>query len=299
MKEHFAGFYSIGDKEAKTIIASSIIVLDAESLFSLFRIEDTFQLQILNILESIENSLWMPYDVAWMYHKHINDVIQHQLQDTDSFLVNLNKCDLALKELNCFPHLSTDTAQRLSDIINEVKSYRDNLLTEVRKLIRGGGAKEKLAEIYKKKVGPGLGQGYLDNIAKEAESRIKSNLPPYCHSNESPLIQERYHNVIVWEQMIKHAKEINKDILYVTSCINDNWFHVVNSEAISTRNELIGEFHTKTSHNFYCLELEVFLREYFAAHPYERKEELLRAVKSRIEYNSISVDINKEDQTNG
>jgi hypothetical protein len=303
MKGHFAGYYSMKQDEAKKIIENSIIVLDAESLFTIFRVKSDYQEELIKVLESdfLKDKLWMPYDVAWLYHKHINDVIQLQLKETDSFLTNLNKCENILRRDDHYPHLNKEILDSLSNIIENVKSYRSKLLDTVREQIRGNGVKDKLANIYNNKVGPNFEQGHMDNIAKDAEDRVRSNKPPYCYDVEISNKQERYHSLIVWDEMITHAKAVNKDIIYVTSCINENWFHIVNDEAISMRNELIDEFHIKAGQSFYCWELKMFLNEYFESKKstYGDVNGLLKAVNSRIEYNSITLNSNKDNQTNG
>jgi hypothetical protein len=67
------------------------------------------------------------------------------------------------------------------------------------------------------------------------------------------------------------------------------------------RNELIDEFHIKAGQSFYCWELKTFLNEYFESKKstYGDVNGLLKAVNSRIEYNSITLNSNKDNQTNG
>ena len=53
--------------------------------------------------------------------------------------------------------------------------------------------------------------------------------------------------------MQKYAKKENKNILFVTNNVSEDWFYIVNSEVVSPLQSLINEFKTNTNKSFYCI----------------------------------------------
>ena len=81
MKTFFPGYYPLEGQESNELWNDGFIVLDSSFLLGLFSLKTEDRNSIMNILEkeSIKKKLWIPYDVAWAYHKFQNNVILGQI----------------------------------------------------------------------------------------------------------------------------------------------------------------------------------------------------------------------------
>lgn len=81
MKDSFPGYYPLSDEQMKGFLSSSIIVFDVYALLDLYHIEQSQAQSVLEIIEreDIKTRLWIPYDVAWLYHQEMNKEILGQV----------------------------------------------------------------------------------------------------------------------------------------------------------------------------------------------------------------------------
>lgn len=96
----------------------------------------------------------------------------------------------------------------------------------------------------------------LEKIYKEGEFRYKNEIPPgYKYNN---LYNKcKYHDLILWKELILISKELNKDILFISDQLKEDWIEKYNGK-IYAREELFNEFYKETKHNFYILPSKKF-----------------------------------------
>ena len=88
MKDSFPGYYPLSNDQMKAFLSDAIIVFDVNALLDLFRIEENQAKTVLKVLkdDKISKRLWIPYDVAWLYHKQMNTEIMNQINNVNSAL---------------------------------------------------------------------------------------------------------------------------------------------------------------------------------------------------------------------
>lgn len=88
MKDSFPGYYPLANDQMKAFLSEAIIVFDVNALLDLFRIEENQAKTVLDVLKNgkISKRLWIPYDVAWLYHKQMNTEIMNQINNVNSAL---------------------------------------------------------------------------------------------------------------------------------------------------------------------------------------------------------------------
>lgn len=135
--------------------------------------------------------------------------------------------------------------------------------------------REKIDELFYGKIGKApKNQEEIDKITKEGAIRYKYRIPPGFRDNKKDLNEDesshnkhenvyyerKYGDLIIWKQIIKHAKESGlTDIIFITDDNKSDWWLKKSGKTIGARPELINEiteeanverFHMYTMENF-------------------------------------------------
>ncbi len=87
------------------------------------------------------------------------------------------------------------------------------------------------------KVGEGFYNEDIDKIKKEGESRYKTKTPPgYCDGNQKQ--DNEYGDLFIWKEIIRYAKENDKDVIFVTQDVKEDWWFKEKGKTIGPRYEL-------------------------------------------------------------
>lgn len=308
MQKHFPGFYPLKDI-TKELMDKAIIVLDTDVLLDLFRLHPKDAICFVRLLKKIKDKLWMPYDIAWLYHKKVDEEIQRQIDHINSVLSHLSLCIEAVKAYKMYPYLNRDLIDFLQFVINRVTEACQKETYSLSKRLKDCRIKKSLRELFEGKIGESYSEGELENIYQKGEERYKNAEPPGYESEDTPEKRIRYHDLIIWEQMLAYAqngKNKCKGILFVTGKVRPDWYYVVNGKVISTRHELINEFMQKVNGTrcnadkfFYCMSskrlVEIIGSEYHVVHP--GLVHLKKILQEEIVYASLNADGMQNNQT--
>ena len=114
----------------------------------------------------------------------------------------------------------------------------------------------KIIELFNSIVYNPLDKISLEKIYKEGEFRYKNEIPPGYKYNK--LYNKcKYHDLIIWKELLLLSKEHNKDILFISDQLKEDWIEKYNGK-IYAREELFNEFYKETKHNFYILSSKKF-----------------------------------------
>lgn len=311
MQKHFPGFYPLEEVRIKDLTKEATIVLNSDVLLDLFRLRPEDAACFVSLLksEAIRDKLWMPYDIAWLYHKKVDEEIQRQIDHTNSVLSHLSSCGEAVKACKKYPYLDEGLISELQFVTNRVTETCQKEMDTLSKSLKNSEIKNSLRELFDGKIGESYSEGELDNIYQTGEERYKNLEPPGYESEYSVEKRVHYHDLIIWEQMLAYAQNGEnkcKGILFVTGRARPDWYYVVNGKVISTRHELINEFMQKVNGTrsnadkfFYCMSskrlVEIIGSEYHVVHP--GLVHLKEILQEEIVYASLNADGMQNNQT--
>ena len=310
MQKHFPGFYPLEEVRIKDLTKKATIVLNSDVLLDLFRLRPEDAACFVSLLksEAIRDKLWMPYDIAWLYHKKVDEEIQRQIDHTNSILSHLSSCGEAVKACKKYPYLDEGLISELQFVTNRVTETCQKEMDTLSKSLKNSEIKNSLRELFDGKIGESYSEGELDNIYQTGEERYKNLEPPGYESEYSVEKRVHYHDLIIWEQMLAYAQNGEnkcKGILFVTGRARPDWYYVVNGETISTRHELINEFLKELNAKeddpdafFYCISSKQFV-ELLALKGivHIRMPHLKDALQEEIVYASLNADGMLNNQT--
>lgn len=300
MKDSFPGYYPLSNDQMKAFLSDAIIVFDVNALHDLFRIEENQAKTVLKVLkdDKISKRLWIPYDVAWLYHKQMNTEIMNQINNVNSALSYLKSCKDIISNSKSYPFLPTDKKTRLESLVLELNEFCSSQKEVLINQLKTSTVKADLGILFHDKIGISYTEAELENIYKEGDQRFSKLVPPGympCEISDSRI---KYHDLIIWKQILAYAGTKHKDIILVSGKIKIDWYYVVKDEEVVPRQEMINEFMSKTGKRYYSFSLSKFMKK---CHedldiPIQNYELLINDLKEQIQFASVQQDLSLDNQ---
>ena len=296
-KDEFYGFYREPFNKENMTSENTIIVFDTNSLLNVFRFTPEASKEYFEIIQSIQDKIYIPYLVALEFHFHKSEtLLLNEINVTkfkNNFSKNWNKLkseaaktlfsslsyrnDIDKKELNAY----------LSDLLSSEDLNIENKLVEKISSISENQTNifNALVEIMHSKTGERYTQDMITKIEKEGEERYKNGIPPGFNDANKKLsrsyngikYQQKFGDLIIWKDIINKAKEDRiKHVIFVTSdgkrdsktdlnykvCVGNDGNGKKKYQIIGPRIELIEEMKNETGADFYLMDELEFIKQF-------------------------------------
>lgn len=296
-KDEFYGFYREPFNKENMTTENTIIVFDTNSLLNVFRFTPEASKEYFEIIQSVQDKIYIPYLVALEFHFHKSEtLLLNEINVTkfkNNFSKNWNKLkseaaktlfsslsyrnDKDNKELNAY----------LSDLLNSEDLNIENKLVEKISSISENQTNifNALVEIMHSKTGERYTQDMITKIEKEGEERYKNGIPPGFNDANKKLsrsyngikYQQKFGDLIIWKDIISKAKEDRiKHVIFVTSdgkrdsktdlnykvCVGNDGNGKEKYQIIGPRVELIEEMKNETGAVFYLMDELEFMKQF-------------------------------------
>lgn len=183
MKNTFPGYYRPSEEEFSELWDNCLFVLDANVLLNLYRYSPDTRNELLQILESIKDRLWVPYQAAFEYQKNRLKVISTQREAYDQIDNAIEKIQNQLEnELRTYlKHPYLDVLQ----VLKEVDSFFSTIQQELQRqkeehpdLLEDDSLRETITSLLEGKVGSSYSPEELEKIFEEGRQRYAQEIPP-------------------------------------------------------------------------------------------------------------------------
>jgi hypothetical protein len=274
MRNTFLGYYYEPDHD--DLWENCIFVFDTNVLLDLYSFSKKTTDDFLKSLEDdkVCNRLWLPYHVALEYHINVSEIILTQEKIYDKLInkiqkdINsLKKSVQSIKNPNQSEHRYLDLDDISSQYSEEVTKFEDQVGPLIDKikyqklnddhLSENDIIKDKIADLFERKVGKNYSPSQLQKIYQTGEKRYLKEIPPgYKFKNE----KNKFGDLILWFQIMDHAKKESKPIIFVNNQRSEEWWYKDHTDKIiGPRPELIQEFVDETGQNFHMYRLPQFM----------------------------------------
>ncbi|WP_049523438.1 PIN-like domain-containing protein [Streptococcus pseudopneumoniae] len=296
-KDEFYGFYREPFNKENMTTENTIIVFDTNSLLNVFRFTPEASKEYFDIIQSIQDKIYIPYLVALEFHFHKSETLLLNEINVTKFKNNFSKNWNKLKSeaaKTLFSSLSyrNDTDNKelnayLSDLLNSEDLNIENKLVEKISSISENQTNifNALVEIMYSKTGERYTQDMITEIEKEGEERYKNGIPPGFNDANKKLsrsyngikYQQKFGDLIIWKDIISKAKEDRiKHVIFVTSdgkrdsktdlnykvCVGNDGNGKEKYQIIGPRIELIEEMKKETGADFYLMDELEFMKQF-------------------------------------
>jgi PIN domain-containing protein len=260
MKTFFTGYFAPSETEFKELWKNCVFAFDANVLLGLYRSTTETQQVFFSVLEKIADRIFLPHQAASEYLRNRLGVISIR---SDSFgrinaesdklakLIESVVQEHALRNGKEFVKIARDAADKISDLVrNAVKEEPD--------LLRADGLLAKLAELFRENTGEPYTQQRLSEIYNDAAQRYAKSVPP-GFKDDKKQEPDKYGDVLIWFQLLDHAKQNQKPMIFVTGDAKEDWWQQHRGDTLGPRPELRQEMMAVAKAPFYMYTAQRFL----------------------------------------
>lgn len=287
MKDLFPGYYRPSEEEFRTLWENCTFVFDTNVLLDLYRYPEKAREEFLSVLTSkgIFHRFWLPHQAAMEFQRNRLKVAWSSLNPLDELKKEIEVLKRKTREIGeiiengssrgIFGNIKKDPFQTNSEKeISKLENALDRLKNSRQKEIEKDSLREEIDKLITGKIGsPPKNQQELDQVYTEGEKRFSLKMPPgYLDQTKEPeeflwgtlSFKRKFGDLILWKQIIKHAKEQNlSHLIFVTNDNKSDWWWMEEYQGKKTfgpRPELIEEIKREANLKlFYMYNVDRFL----------------------------------------
>jgi predicted nucleic acid-binding protein len=266
MKDLFPGHFKESEKNLKQVWDSCIFVFDANILLNFYRYSDSTRREFLQLLQKIQERVWLPHRAAEEYLNNRLSVIDQQERSYDDTAKSINSLRSDLDNARQHPFVSQQTMSQVNkifDLLCHELSENKGIHT---KRISNDEIKESISLIFENSVGQPYSREDLEKMIIDGDERYKQKIPPGfkdgTKSGDSDVFTEKcrkYGDLIVWNQVIDKSIEAKKGIVLVTDDKKEDWWEKFKGKTVGPRPELVKEFKDRAENTFHMYQADRFL----------------------------------------
>lgn len=264
MRKIFEGQLPLDDEATDKVIEDAFVVLDTNVLLDLYRYSKDTSSDFLNILESIQDDLWMPHHVGWEFLRRRATLRASATEKHEIRLKALNELQKAMgKTGGDESHVGGDTDEEtferaLTSYIQRLKNHRKAI-----KDWATGAADdmlESILDLYEDRTGQAPSEVWYSEQQRIGKARYEQGTPPGYMDSSKP--SNRFGDYYIWRQCIEHAKALQRPLIFVTGDSKEDWWEKLGNEVLGPHAELVQEFWNETRQRFILMNPTSFYDEF-------------------------------------
>lgn len=253
-----------------------VVVLDTNVLLNIYRYSPEFSEFGMECLLAIKDHIYLPSTVRLEFGKHCRAAFAGMAARVKNVSAETtNRIDKARKSIlaSCvnlerlqFPDVD-DFKSGLTSILDELSEYAFDFFDDRKSLELSShywGKNDKVTELVKyieksSHIMSELSQEEIFMWCEEGEQRYKKETPPGFKDAKNKDGVRKYGDLIIWKEILKFARESNKNIIFITDDVKSDWWETTD-EKRTFHSSLISEFsrtgqaiNAYESQNFYYL----------------------------------------------
>ncbi|MBW7475270.1 PIN domain-containing protein [Paenibacillus oenotherae] len=270
------------DNYKKFIESDPIFVFDTNVYLQPYRLTPDARDQILKAFKDKTDFTFVPYQVYEEFLRHcdkerdsgfgkyikirkeINSLVENTKNTTDGIFVKALEFKYPL-----VGKLKNDLADIIANMKAVYEQYEKDIQPEIDKdkeSLRKDETKGYIEQLASEgKVGAIFTQAELLNIYAEGKLRYEHLLPPGFEDSvkdrDDPTRRKKFGDLILWKQVLLHAKITGRDVIFVTRDVKGDWWELEGKDEVpvESRRELIKEFKEITERDFMMVTFNNFI----------------------------------------
>ena len=267
MKSLFPSHFASDNGRIIKLWADCIFVFDTNVLTGLYKYSDETRDALYQVIESLGERLWIPYQVMLEYLDNRAKIVHDQSKLYTSAITKLEEFRAELEIPTRHPFVSRviyeefcRSTEKVLDELKNKKNFHEERITD-------DDVKAKLGELLEGKVGSKYSTEELDALVIEGDIRYLQKIPPGFEDKDkhkgSMLVKEiykRYGDLIFWKQILDKSKESSSSVILVTGERKEDWWSICGGKTIGPLPGLMDEFLEVTGKDFYIYSTHSFLK---------------------------------------
>jgi len=264
MKSQFVGYFRPKDTELSELWANCIFAIDANVLLNLYRYSSATRAELEKALNSFKDRVYIPHQAAKEFLKNRLIVTAGQANEYSKAIGAINDLLSKLSSTDRHPFLPEGQMPEFEEyaekLTNVLKEQQDSLLEN----FSNDEILDYVDQLFDGKTGASYNKEELEKIEIEGEHRYEKDIPPGYKDGKKdgsgdPL--RKYGDLILWKQVIDHAKTTKKPIILITDDKKEDWWLEQSGRTIGPRPEIIEEFYSNSEQKFWMYSVDRFLQE--------------------------------------
>ena len=271
MMKGFEGYY---EPDFKQLWQDAVFVFDANVLLDLFRYSDVARKELLDILESLRDRIWIPHQFLLEYHQNKLEVSDDVVSPYDETERKVMDCFTALRELKeQLNALRNRTGKEIKPKLESVEKALDEVKDQITaaksehlKSLEDQSLEESIVALFDKKHGAKYEDAKLEEVRKQAKKRFESGIPPCSKKDQKKKSGNAEGDFIGWCQLIEYAKSKKKPIILVAN--DSDWYLGEKSKTKGPHPLLIQEMYDEAqvaSHIYRTSDFIKYARKFLCA----------------------------------
>lgn len=247
MTDMFKGYFNYSKEEYKNIWNDSIIVVDTNILLNFYRYSEDTRNKLFKILEKLKPRLWIPYQVGKEFFNNKNKVMVNSYNEYNALISMLKKrIQEAKDEINKRKNNQLKCKNDINDILNTSMNQIEKLLeeekTDKKPKFEENNVETEILSLFNDSIGEKIVGDEYNEMKEEGLRRFKESIPPGFKDNN----KEENGDYYIFYSIKKKAKELKKNVIFITDDVKEDWFNNINGEKHGGRCELLNEFYKDT-----------------------------------------------------
>ncbi len=289
MRDLFWEYYTPSDEYFSHLWQDATFVFDTNVLLHFYRYTSATRDELLRIIESLQDRVWLPHQVGLEFSRSRISVILDQnkifdlIKSFDTFVREEIEKKI-LQQYGTRGHYFADL-KKIRDILQQTKQSLQEELDQARTQYSNSMVHDQLLErldtIFKGRIGPPYSDDKMTELSKEFKKRYEKKIPPGFkditknntnknqpeqkkqedQGDESNNPENIYGDVLLWFQIIDYAKQEKRPIILVVDDRKEDWWQSMHGQKLGPKSELRREMNEKADVPFYMYDADNFIRK--------------------------------------
>ncbi len=267
MIKGFEGYYP---PDFDKLWAEAVFVFDTNVLLDLFRYSQNTRKELLEILEKLDDRIWIPHQFFYEYHRNkmtIHESLADAYRESEK---QLKQCsDITIKELHSLREKLRNLKNRtgveidprvevVGRVFAEIQDEISNSEEQHLRSLDEDPLEEKIVELFAENYGKPFEDSRLASIRKLAKERLQRGIPPGSTKDNKKNKSDPDGDLIGWLQIMDHAEEEKLPTILVTN--DSDWFLGTSSNTIGPHPELLQEMFDEAGVGCYIYRTTEFIK---------------------------------------
>lgn len=248
MRDLFPGHYPISEEEDSKIWSEGLFVFDTNVLLNLYRLKLETAEKLLSILEALKDRVWIPYHVAYEFHRRRLTVVLEQNESYEKIKQFLAKTERSIQSQLPARHPLFDrdpVVEKFAAVFEEVQQQIEDHEKGHPNYLKQDALLERLTRLTEGRVGPRYTVDEFADLEKQGKERYDDEIPPGFMDKEKT--ENRYGDWIVWRQTLNHLQGKGTPVVFVSDEQKRDWWEIdAKKRKLRPDPRLVEEFSRET-----------------------------------------------------
>lgn len=169
-----------------------------------------------------------------------------------------------LEDRKRHPFVSDESLKEFADRASGLKKELEERQNELLKRLTVDERLSHIESLFNGRTGQQFTEDVMTEIGKEGDIRFLKKIPPgYMDAGKSSDHDpyRKYGDLIIWKQLIQHAKSQKKPLILITDDSKEDWWLEQSGRTIGPRVELREEFLRESGNDFWMYGVDAFLEQ--------------------------------------